>query len=388
MRVIHFLGTMRPGHDGVTQVAYRMREGFQRSRGEEHFFVSPLTPDPIPLDMLKVPSVPMLLSTNYRLSTFRTRSVKTLLKEKKPDLIHIHSPCTLGHAAVKAAHSMGIPIVATYHTHFPTYLKYYKVDFLKSFVWNRLKKHYRFCEAIIVPSKSTLQDLHQQGISNLIHIPHGVDTRRFSPQHRSHTWRQSVKGEGKTIVTFVSRLVWEKNLKVLAEAYEQLQTQQQVRLVVVGDGPARQKLAQMLPHAHFTGKLGSSDIATAYASSDIFAFPSITETFGNVTVEAMASGLPAVCASAGGACDIVKPGVNGLLTRPNDSMEFAKAIDFLVTHPETRAQFAHEALNSVSQYQWENSIRRYEEIYERVKKSALKSSESQPYQLNPAVELN
>ncbi|MEO5969840.1 MAG: glycosyltransferase family 1 protein [Bdellovibrionia bacterium] len=369
MRVTHFLNSMRPGHDGVTRVAYRLRQGF-KAYPDKHVFVAPTLPKSANSDMLKVPSVPFPLSTDYRLPVCTPDSVGMIIKKFRSDVIHIHTPCTLGLSSVRAAEALNIPSIATYHTHFPTYLEYYKVEALRPWIWKYLKSLYRSCDAVIVPSKTTLLELQKEGgFKNLVHIPHGVDTRRFSIRHKDDEWRASVGGKNKIIVTFVGRLVWEKNLKLLAEAAKLVETNKQIRWVVVGDGPARAKFEKMMPNAHFTGFLGEHDLPTAYASSDIFVFPSVTETFGNVTIEAMASGLPAICVAAGGAKDIVTPGQNGFLSPPDDPLSFAQSIDLLVRKPELRAQLSQGALESSALYNWDNTVRRYREIYQNAVKS-------------------
>lgn len=369
MRVTHFLGTLRPNHDGVTRVAYRLREGF-REGFNQHLFVSPDLPDSLDEDMRKVPSIPLPLSTGYRLSVCTTASIRAILEKEPPDIIHMHTPCTLGRAAILAANELGIPVVATYHTHFPTYLSYYRVNYLRPLVWRYLRFLYNRCDAVIIPSQTTLHDLQENGIQNLCHIPHGVDTRLFSPSHRNEEWRKSVGGTDKIIVSFVGRLVWEKNLRLLAETYHQISNKEPFQFVIVGDGPAREKLQEMMPGAHFTGFLGPESLPMAYASSDLFVFPSVTETFGNVTVEAMASGLPAICAAAGGACDIVKPGLNGLLPAPNPT-QFARAIEKMATQADYRKQLSLAATLSATEFSWESTVKRYESLYEKVVQSRM-----------------
>jgi len=368
MRVTHFLNSMRPGHDGVTRVAYRLRQGF-KAHPDKHSFVAPTLPESAGPDMLRVPSVPFPLSTGYRVPVCTPDSVSQIIKKLRSEAIHIHTPCSLGLSAVRAAEAMNIPTIATYHTHFPTYLSYYKIEAFKPWIWKYLKSLYRSCDALIVPSKTTLLELEKEGFKNLIHVPHGVDTQRYSVRYKDEEWRTSVGGKNKVIVTFVGRLVWEKNLKLLAEAAQLVETHQQIKWVIVGDGPARSKFEKMMPKAHFTGFLGEHALPTAYASSDIFVFPSVTETFGNVTVEAMASGLPAICVSAGGARDIVTPGRNGILTPPDDALSFAKAIDLLVRNTELRVQLSRGALDTSALYNWDNTVRQYREIYQNAIKS-------------------
>ena len=364
LRVAHFLGTIRPEHDGVTRVMYRLRDLLNATGEIQGQFISPIVPDQVPADMHRVKSIPFPLSTDYRLATVNSGSIRKIYAgQPRPDIIHIHTPCPLGRAASRYAVEEKIPLVVTYHTHFPIYLTYYKVDFLQGVAWRYLHRIYDPARAIIVPSKATLAELQARGFKNLLHIPHGVDTSRFSPTYRSDDWRKQVGGEGRVILTFVGRLVWEKNLKELAEAVSRMKTHDQARVVIVGEGPAREKLEEMMPNAHFTGFLQGDALAVAYASSDVFVFPSVTETFGNVTVEAMAAGLPAICASRGGACDIVQPGDNGLLVEGNDADELAAAMDSLVRDPERRRRMSQAALESSKHYQWENTARRYRDLY-------------------------
>ena len=367
MKIAHFLGTMRPEHDGVTRVVYRLRELFDRSFAE-HLFISPIGSQ-IPQDDIRtVPSIPFPLSTQYRLAMVNQDSVQRVLGNDKPDIIHIHSPDPLGWAAMRYARHVGIPMVATYHTHFPSYAKYYHLEFAAPIGWQILRALYSSSQALIVPSQATLEELADHGFKNLIHIPHGVDTDSFSPANRSEAWRSSILGDdpNRVIVSFVSRLVWEKNPMVLVKAWKQLNNKGRAKLVIVGDGPARAKLEQLLPEAHFTGKLSGAPLFEAYASSDIFVFPSITETFGNVTVEAMASGLPAICAIAGGARDIVIPRKNGLLFDADKPIQLAQAIDELVTNPELRLQMSKAALESVKRFRWDTTVSAYERVYQDV----------------------
>ena len=367
MKIAHFLGTMRPEHDGVTRVVYRLRELFDRSFAE-HLFISPIGSQTPQDDIRTVPSIPFPLSTQYRLAMVNQDSVQRVLGNDKPDIIHIHSPDPLGWAAMRYARHFGIPMVATYHTHFPSYAKYYHLEFAAPIGWQILRALYSSSQALIVPSQATLEELADHGFKNLIHIPHGVDSDSFSPANRSEAWRSSILGDDpdRVIVSFVSRLVWEKNPMVLVKAWKQLNNKGRAKLVIVGDGPARAKLEQLLPEAHFTGKLSGAPLFEAYASSDIFVFPSITETFGNVTVEAMASGLPAICAIAGGARDIVIPGKNGLLFDADKPIQLAQAIDELVTNPELRLQMSKAALESVKRFRWDTTVSAYERVYQDV----------------------
>lgn len=365
MLIAQFLGTMRPDHDGVTRVMYRMRDEFA-STSVRSIFISPILPEVAPADMRYVHSLPFPLSTDYRLAIANASTVKNILKNQKPDIIHIHTPCFLGRAAVRYALKNNIPLVVTYHTHFPTYLSYYKVNFLKPMIWGYLHKLYDFADAVIVPSKATKIELESKGFKNLVHIPHGVETSKFSPQYKNREWVRSIGAEGKTIVTFVGRLVWEKNLKAVVNAAKFVQLKNKIQFVIVGDGPARAQVEAQLPQAHFTGFLRDQELSKVYASSDVFFFPSVTETFGNVTVEAMASGLPAICANRGGACDIVQHEVNGFLTDGENHKGFAEYIDRLTEDVELRNKMAACAVQSSKSYQWSVTTQKYESLYKQI----------------------
>lgn len=362
MRIVHFAGTLRENQDGVTRVLYRMREEAKNSSNKYSFITAALPHEAQP-DMVGVKSIPFILNTDYPLAVCTPRTVSKLLANENPDLVHIHSPCTLGNAAIRYGLSRGLPVVATYHTHFPTYLRYYKMDLFAGIGWKFIRSFYSRCDAVIVPSKATLDDLEAQGMKNLIHIPHGVDTDHFSPRFRSSEWRENVGGNDKIIVGFVGRLVWEKNLMALVEAYDALRNKDKIRMVIVGDGPARKKLEILMPYAHFTGFQTREEVAVSYASMDVFVMPSVTETFGNVTVEAMASGVVAVCAAAGGALDIIDPGVTGVLVAPNDSLALAQAIDQIVEQPQMRKKLADAGLSASQQFQWKKTLERYEALY-------------------------
>lgn len=365
MLVMQFLASMQPEHDGVTRVAFRLREGFKNSAVQQKY-VTPMLPPSENADMIKIASVPFPLSTGYRLAVCSQSSIRKILIQNKPDLIHIHTLCSLGFASVKAARSLKIPVVATFHTNFPSYLSYYRVSFMEKIAWAYIKYLYNLCDAVIVPSQTMLGELQDRGLKNLVHISHGVDTLKFSPKLRSQAWREKLGCADKSIVLFAGRLVWEKNLKFLANSLARVKSTDKMQVVIAGDGPARSALQKIMPTALFIGQLPVDELAVAYASSDIFAFPSATETFGNVTIEAMASALPPVCISAGGACDLVATGKNGILIASQNEAAYAQAIDSLINDLELRKKLSDGALNTIPNYCWNSAKEKYSDLYERV----------------------
>ncbi len=200
-------------------------------------------------------------------------------------------------------------------------------------------------------------ELNEEGIYEGVRIwARGVDTEQFNPKHRDMEWRRSVgfQDEDK-VVTFVSRLVWEKNLQTYVDTVKNLQRKySNIRALVVGDGPAKKELEHMLPEAHFTGFITGDELSRAYASSDVFLFPSETETFGNVTLEAMSSGLPCVVADATGSRSLVESGVNGFLAPPRDTEAFADCVGKIVDDASLWKKMAEAARQKAVAYSWEN----------------------------------
>ena len=370
MRVAHFAGTMRPGHDGVTRVLYRMTTALAGA-GVDHVFVSPIVPPESErtAPMIEVPSVAFPLYTDYRLATPGSRYFGKQVLDFRPDILHIHSPCSLGYAAVRFGKKHNIPVVATYHTHFASYAKYYNIPMLEPFGWSYLRHLYDGCDRIFVPSMPILDELWSQGFRRLQHLPHGVDATVFHPGARSFSWRAAHGISGnKKMLLFAGRLVWEKDLRTLAAAYAQLtQERQDIVFVLAGDGPVRHELEALMPDAIFLGQLNGTDLSHAYASADLFVFPSTTETFGNVIIEAMASGTVPICAREGGAAGVVQHGVTGLLTDPRDPADIRRAVAELLDAPARRESMALQALEFARRQSWQNIFQNMIESYRDVR---------------------
>lgn len=213
------------------------------------------------------------------------------------------------------------------------------------------------------------------GFATTEFLPHGVDTDTFNPSYRSEEWRHAHGLDGKTVLLFAGRLVWEKDLRTLAESYRIITARRDdARFVLAGDGPIRSELEQLMPGALFLGQLSGEDLSRAYASSDVFVFPSTTETFGNVTLEAMASGIPPVCAREGGAWGFVKSGTTGLLAEPRDSLDLARQVEQLLDRPDRRRAMGHAALDFARQQSWDRIVDRLLASYSEV--AALKGRRS------------
>jgi glycosyltransferase involved in cell wall biosynthesis len=359
---------MKKEHDGVTRVLYRTIAALKET-GIESVFFSPIIPprEEQPVPMFEVPSVMVPLYKDYRFAFPGQKHFEAKLTAFDPDLIHINSPCSLGYAALRYGQRKGLPVVATYHTHFPSYAKYYRVRALEMFGWTYLRNLYNDCARVYIPSDPVRKELRRHGFTTTELLPHGVDAGEFNPSYRSEEWRRENGLSGKTVLLFAGRLVWEKDLRVLADAYRTITARRNdVAFVLAGDGPIRAELQQMMPGARFLGHQSGSAMARAYASSDVFVFPSTTETFGNATLEAMASGIPPVCAREGGAAGFVTMGATGLLAEPRDAGDFARQVMYLLDHPAERRNMAEAALRFAKEQSWSKIFTRLFASYAEV----------------------
>jgi phosphatidylinositol alpha 1,6-mannosyltransferase len=354
MRIAYFNANLLRGQDGVTRVMYKMFDAARERLHEVIAFTSTLPEehDRI-IPMHKVRSVTLPLHKSYRIALPGYQLFARALTEFSPDLIHINSPCTLGFGAMKYAQQFNVPIVATYHTHFPSYPRYYGLHGLEELTWKISRYLYNRVNRTFVPTQPILEELREHQIERLECLPNGVDLELFNPSRRSPVWREKISAQDKPILLFVSRLVWEKDLSVLAQAYERLRrTRSDFEMVIVGDGHAREELQQLMPGAHFLGYQTGQVLAESYASADIFVFPSTTETFGLVTVEAMASGLAPVAAKVGGAVGIIQDGKSGLFSAPLSPDSLAERLGLLLDNPDARKQIASNARERATEFSW------------------------------------
>ena len=288
------------------------------------------------------------------------KSVQRRLKQFRPDIIHIATPDLLGYRALKLAQVWRVPVVASYHTRYESYLKHYWYwKPLTGLVTRYLRYFYGACREIYVPSASMADTLRADGLRDNFRLwPRGIDSRRFHPGKRSGAWRaRHGIGPSDVVIVHVSRLVREKRTDVLAQTLRQLSAMGVAhKALIVGDGPERAALEALLPDAIFSGTLDGEELAAAYASSDIFFFPSETESFGNVTLEAMASGLPCVCADATGSRSLVVPGVTGLLAVPGRVAQFAAHIAALAHDEGLRKQMGAAAWGRSQGFSWDGTL--------------------------------
>jgi glycosyltransferase involved in cell wall biosynthesis len=370
-RIALFTGNYHHVQDGVSLTLNRL-VAFLQERGDEVLIFGPTVDDP-PMDhvgrLISAPSIPAPGRPEYRLAVRFSRTIRRRLAAFQPDLVHIATPDYLGYRALRWAQEHGVPVAASYHTHFPAYLKYYGIQALEGFLWKYARWFYGQCEHVYVPSLSVAAVLRVHGITTDLRLwERGVDTSRFGPQNRDLRWRRHFGiDDDDVLVTFVGRLVLEKGLTIFADVIEGLQARGlPIKSMMVGEGPARATMEARLPDTVFTGYLGGDALPKAYASSDVFLFPSDTETFGNVTLEAMASGLPAVCADATGASELVQHGTTGYLAPPGDSEAFLSYTARLVADAERRTRMGEAAIGRADHYDWTAVLARLRGYYEDV----------------------
>jgi glycosyltransferase involved in cell wall biosynthesis len=284
-------------------------------------------------------------------------------------VVHVSSPDPGGHRAVSWARSRRLPVLASVHTRFETYLRYYGVGFLEPMAVVLLRRFYRRCDALVAPSDSMVEVLRQQGMGRDISLwSRGVDRTIFDPGRRDLPWRraQGIADE-ELAVGFLGRVVMEKGLDVFAATMARLRDQGIAhRVLVVGQGPAHDWFRERLPEGVFVGFREGADLGRAVASMDLLLNPSITETFGNVTLEAMASGLPVVAARAAGSMSLIEDGANGRLVEPGDIAGFAAAIAAYGADPALRARHGAEGEARSRAFAWDAINRTVADAYLRL----------------------
>lgn len=361
LRVALFSGNYNYTRDGANQ-SLNLLVGYLLARGVNVRVYSPTLPRPAfaPTgDLVDVPALPVPFGrAEYRIARGLPAAVRRDLEAFAPNIVHVSAPELLGHAALRWARRAGVRTVASFHTRFETYPRYYGLGMLEPVFIRIMKRFYDRFDRVLVPSPSMVTLLREWGVSAPISIwSRGIDHDRFTPARRDLQWRRSLGiADEDVAIGFLGRLVKEKGLDVFAAVLKQLRARGVPhKVLVVGKGPAQGWFAEQAPGAIFAGYQTGDDLGRAVASMDIFFNPSVTETFGNVTTEAMAAGVPVVAARATGAVDLVADGSTGYLVDPCDIAGYADAIARIVADPDLRRRFSEASRARVDGYRWDTA---------------------------------
>ena len=371
LRIALFSGNYNMTTDGANKALNRL-VGYLLAQGAAVRVYSPTVanPDFEPTgDLVSVPSMAIPNRPEYRIPLHFSSRVREDIAKFAPNILHISSPDRVSRQAAAWARRRKIPVACSVHTRFETYFRYYNLSFLEPIVVAWLRKLYRKCDALIAPSESFAQVLRQQRMNYDIGIwTRGVERDVFDPVRRDMSWRRSWGiADDVPVIAFLGRLVMEKGLDVFADTIDQLQRRKVPhQVVVIGEGPAGDWFESRLPDAKFVGFQGGENLARALASCDMFFNPSVTETFGNVTLEAMACGLPVVAARATGSASIVKHGQTGYLVSPGAITLFADDLERYCRDAGLRAANGAAARAESGAYQWDAINQSVAETYLRL----------------------
>ena len=371
LRIALFSGNYNYVRDGANQALNRLVDYLLRQGAQVRVY-SPKVARPafeptgtlIGLPALAVPG-----RGEYRVPLELSPQVRRDLKAFAPDVVHVSSPDPASHRAVSWARRRRIPVLASVHTRFETYMRYYNMAWLEPAMVAVLRRFYRRCDALVAPSESMAQVLREQRMNYDIGIwSRGVDREIFTPERRSMEWRRSLGiGDEEVVVGIFSRLVMEKGLDVFSDAIDELKRKgSRFRVLVVGEGPAREWLENRLPDAVFAGFLSGPDLGKGVASMDVLFFPSVTETFGNVTLEAMACGLPVVASAATGSQSLVDDHVSGRLITPGAVHQFAEALRAYVENADLRAAHGKAGEARAQEFGWDKINQAVADTYVRL----------------------
>ena len=360
LRIAVVTETFPPEVNGVAMTLGRIVEGVLR-RGHAVQVVrprqakegAPAARDGLDQVLSKGIALPMYGELRFGLPS-KNRLMR-LWREQRPDIVHVVTEGPLGWSAVAAARALQLPVTSSFHTNFHSYSQHYGMGILKAPIDSYLRKLHNRTMATMVPTRAMQQSLEQRGYKNVSVLSRGVATDLFSPAKRSVSLRErwGVGPEG-LVVLHVGRLAKEKNVSTVLAAFRAIQERvPTAKLVFVGDGPLRASLEAACPSAVFAGIQKGEDLATHYASGDLFLFPSVTETFGNVVPEALASGLAVVSYTHAAAAELIHNGHSGVLVALGEEIDFISAAAQLATDPARLVQLRQHAPGSVSHMGWD-----------------------------------
>jgi glycosyltransferase involved in cell wall biosynthesis len=382
IKIAFFSDVLKENFDGVTYTLFNIIQRVPRDKFD-FLFITPYPPSdsaafPFPIHVCRFIHFPLYKEYPFAIPDF-DKQLKEKLDAFKPDLVHYTTPALLGRYAVKYALSRNIPLTSTYHTHFKAYIDYY-FRFIPglSSVLQRLARRimlwfYNNTQMIFVPTGPILEELEEIGIESrrLMIWGRGIDTEVFSPDKADSDYMDRLCGKNTKRILFVSRLVWEKEIKTLLALYALFaKNRPDVKMIITGEGPQKKVMEKKMPGAVFTGSLYNGALSRIYASADVFVFPSITETFGNVVLEALASGLPVVAANQGGPSGILIHGRTGYLAVPKNAVDFYEKIVSIIDHRSHAMMLSANAVEYAKTQTWDALCTLMFATYEKIAQTA------------------
>jgi len=312
------------------------------------------------------PSVPLFVYPDVQWALPRTRDIAADLRQFEPDIVHVATEFSMGLTGVKLSQQLGIPVVASAHTDYQKYATRYGLRWVLRAGWLYLRWFYAQADRVLCPSRWYARYLQSRGVGNTGIWTRGVNTEEFNPAYRSQEYRDAFDvGPDDLLLTYVGRLAREKDLHLLLRSWEELRrVRGNAQLVLLGRGPLEEEIQRRaIPGVHTAGVLRGRELAVAYASADLFVFPSPTETFGNSLLEAMASGLPSLAVSAGGVVEFAHHGHNAWVVEPGNGPALRNGLERLMRDSELRERLREGSLVTAMERRWDVIYDQLEDDY-------------------------
>ena len=379
MKIAFFTETFLPKVDGIVTRLTKTIDNLVQNGDEVLVFC----PEGCPTEykgakIIGVAAMPLPLYPELKLG-LPGPAVSDALENFKPDLIHVVNPAVLGLGGIWLAKSNNIPLIASYHTHLPKYLEHYGMGMLEPLLWELLKAAHNQALLNLCTSTAMVEELESKGIKRTALWQRGVDTETFKPEFRNQKMRNKLLGkypDKNSLLIYVGRLSAEKQIERIKPVLEEIPD---ACLALVGDGPYRNQLEKIFENTqtNFIGYLSGEELASAYASGDIFLFPSSTETLGLVLLEAMAAGCPVIGANKGGIPDIINDGVNGCLYNPDGvdqgKSSLIEATKKILNNNTKKENMRVEARKESEKWNWSQATLQLKKYYEETLKQVQNS---------------
>lgn len=366
MHIAYVTETYPPEVNGVSLTVARSVD-WLRQQGHDIALVRPRQPHEGPrngADEWRTAGLPLPMYQDLRIGLAWPAALRRRWQQRVPQLVHVATPGPLGWAAARAARSLGVPLTLDFRTHFHAYSRYYRLGLFEPVVFHYLRRLHAQADCTFVPTHALRSSLQAHGFGHVETVGRGIDPEVFSPVWRSAALRRrwGAANEHVPVLLYVGRLAPEKNVALALRAFVAARRlRPELRMVVVGDGPSRAALQAEFPAAQFVGMQQGHELARHYASADLFLFPSLSDTFGNVVLEAMASGLTVVAYDAGAAAEHLQDNLNGLLVPPDTGSGFIHAVGRGVAMAERLRPLRERARQHAQAQGWDSVLQGFEQ---------------------------